>query len=356
MQVVCGQLLVKMIVVAFESNPMEPAIFSSSKATTLSKRVTCSLFASADDDGDTELIAMPLPTVTYTLVHPIAHMWSTCDSDGVCNCSAKLPFPTLNDQRFYEAMCQATSSVLAQAPTFVSSGLECRIASNCSMPFIAPLVPFASLGCKMHTYYAFVHDGPSLARLAVACDVGGSDCQCEVVGVFAVAGTYKVALQLLAAGGTDGEEVDEFGHFLPVRFRVAPQVVEVVVTGERPQQQQQLLRASSCKCDLTCTHSGTWIRYDQSNTSVSSLVSSENTASDTVVGRGVSAARCDDGRGMKWVNSCESSCCYAHNSSNATCLHRANTTLLVLGFSHERTLWFDMMYRFFRINLVFAWL
>ncbi len=321
----------------------EPVVFSSLNAKSLASSLTCSAFASAGD-GDEEMIAIPSLSVTYTLVHPIAQLWSTC-RDGVCDCAARGSFGSLENQQHYEAVCRAASSILTQAPTFLSSRFECRSATECSIPFMAPMVSFATLGCRMHTYYAYVVDGPSLPRLAVTCGPGRSDCQCEVAGTFAVAGVYKAALQLLAAGGTDGGEADEFGHFLPVRFRVAPQQLEVIVANEQQQQQQQ--SASTCSCNLACTHTGIWKRFhpknDSSLPSISSSSSAE-AASDTAAIRGGSAARCDDGRGMKWANSCESSCCSALDPPNATCLNLANTTLLVLGFSHERTLWFDMMY------------
>jgi hypothetical protein len=133
---------------------------------------------------------------------------------------------------------------------------------------------------------------------------------------------------------------------LPVRFRVPPQEVEVVVKMERQsqtRQQQQQQQAAVCPCDLSCTHSGIWER-DWQLASVPSP-SSATTAAVADAARRGTAATCDDGRGMKWTNTCENSCCRPRAPITANCLNHANVSLLVLGFSHERTLWFDMMYR-----------
>jgi hypothetical protein len=89
-------------------------------------------------------------------------------------------------------------------------------------------------------------------------------------------------------------------------------------------------------------HSGVWKRDSQ----LPSVVhpSPAITATDAAAARRGTAATCDDGRNMKWTNACEKGCCRTRTPPNATCLQRANTSLLVLGFSLERTLWFDMMY------------
>jgi hypothetical protein len=341
----CERAAVAMVPVSIEDSQPHPFfVMSSFSIRKLATPLSCSLFAAASDD-DSELLPLPVPPLSYTLVHPVARLWSTCHDDGFCNCKSVFG-GTLQQVQQYQDICNQVTAAMTQAPVFFDSRFECH-GAHCSIPFRSPMVALASLGCSMHSYYAYVRDGPSLPRLEILCasEMEGS-CLCRVAAEFPVAGIYRIALQLLAAGATDEQDADEHGHFFPVRFMVAPQEVELHVINEI-QQQRLLLPASRCVCDIHCTHTGFWKQESmlEFEGKAPSPARTTSAAADGDTIGGGSHSTCDDGRGMKWVNTCENSCCSPRIPPNATCLQRANTSLLVLGFSHERTLWFDMMYR-----------